>query len=133
MLVELDEKQDAVRYMFEYIERQIEQKRKKEVLNALNYLEGLEVKDEGIENRISEYYKKIGVGKARKRSGVATVQEQQEIADRRKTMRADSVIPVLEKSLGILSAEQREAISNMQRSVGNDLDKIHKSLPALVT
>lgn len=149
VLVELDEKQDAVRYMSEYIERQIEQKREKEVLNALNYLESLEVKDEGLENRLSGYYKKIGVEKARKRPRAAAVESpdktgspgrdtghegaslrevEQAIAGLRRTMRADSVSPALEKSLGVVSAQQREAISNMQRSVGNDLDKIHNSL-----
>jgi tetratricopeptide (TPR) repeat protein len=169
VLVELDEKQDAVRYMSEYIERQIEQQRDKEVLNALNYLESLEIKDEGIENRISDYYKKIGIERARKRTATGTVEEQkaidelkavvhahtrastvgtgppprpaaaeaplkeieQAIADLRKTVHADSIVPALQKSLGVLSAEQLQAIENMERSVGHDLDEIQTSLKDL--
>jgi tetratricopeptide (TPR) repeat protein len=56
ILVELGEKQDAAGYMFEYIEKQTEQNRTKEVLNAIDYLRSLEVKDDRIEERILEYY-----------------------------------------------------------------------------
>ncbi len=55
VLVELDEKQDAAEYMFEYIEKQREHERTKEVLNALEYVKTLELKDEKIEQRIAEY------------------------------------------------------------------------------
>ena len=55
VLVELDEKQDAAEYMFEYIEKQREQNRNKEVLNALEYVKTLELKDERIDLRIDEY------------------------------------------------------------------------------
>jgi len=53
------EKQDAAGYMFEYIEKQVEQSGEKEVLNAIDYLRSLDVKDEKIEKRIADYYNTV--------------------------------------------------------------------------
>lgn len=181
VLVELDEKHDAVKYMTEYIERQIEQKREREALNAIEYLQGLEIRGEGIEQRIAEYYKQLGVEGIGKRPMTAAVERapaveepepvvqsgtrpaqarterppvteppaptrvpgkepdhvppgsmlkdiERAIADLRKEMRPDSVVPAVQKSLGILSAEQLKAIGDMQRSVGEEIDRVYQSL-----
>ena len=57
LLVELDEKQDAAKYMFEYIEKQAKQEKEKEILNAIEYLQSLEIRDDRIQDRIAECYK----------------------------------------------------------------------------
>ncbi|UCD20382.1 MAG: hypothetical protein JSU64_04390 [candidate division WOR-3 bacterium] len=62
ILVELGEKQDAAQYMFEYIDKQTEQNRTKEALNAIDYLRGLDVKDDKIEERILDYYNDVSKG-----------------------------------------------------------------------
>lgn len=51
---ELDEKQDAAQYIFEYIDKQADQQKKKEILNAIDYLKGLELRDERFLKRIDE-------------------------------------------------------------------------------
>ncbi len=51
---ELDEKQDAAQYIFEYIEKQADQNKKKEILNAIDYLKSLEIRDERLQKRITE-------------------------------------------------------------------------------
>lgn len=60
LLVELDEKQDAAKYMFEYIEKQAKQEKKDEVLNAIEYLRGLDIRDDKIQDRIIDCYKMYG-------------------------------------------------------------------------
>jgi tetratricopeptide (TPR) repeat protein len=60
LLVELDEKQDAAKYMFEYIEKQAQQEKKEEVLNAIEYLRSLDIRDDKIQDRILECYKIYG-------------------------------------------------------------------------
>lgn len=182
VLVELDEKHDAVKYMTEYIERQIDQKREREALNAIEYLQGLEIRGEGIEGRISEFYKKLGIEGIGKRPVGAAVAEpppveepaekvqapvrpaqagiarppvtepasrtsvgvketahaggmlkeiERAIADLRKAMQSDSVVPAVQKSLGVLSAEQLKAIGDMQRSVAEEIDRVYQSLKEL--
>jgi len=60
LLVELDEKQDAAKYMFEYIEKQAKQEKKDEVLNAIEYLKSLDIRDDRIQDRIIDCYKMYG-------------------------------------------------------------------------
>ncbi len=60
LLVELDEKQDAAKYMFEYIEKQAKQEKKDEVLNAIEYLKSLDIRDDKIQDRIIDCYKMYG-------------------------------------------------------------------------
>lgn len=73
LLVELDEKPDAAKYMFEYIEKQAKQEKEEEARNAIDYLKSLEIRDERIQDRITDYYKMIhkddGEGKATKGAG----------------------------------------------------------------
>jgi tetratricopeptide (TPR) repeat protein len=186
ILVELGEKQDAAKYMFEYIEKQNEQGGTKEVLNAIDYLRGLEVKDDRIEERILDYYNAVTkegtvatleIEKSRKkpkpeqidvaegpRAEVKKLEEvekdkktgpvevidntralrkdidrldesvkgiEQAIGDLREAVSFDDVVFGLEKSLGALSAEQRKAIGDMQRSITDNLDNIRGSLKEL--
>jgi tetratricopeptide (TPR) repeat protein len=71
LLVELDEKQDAARYMFEYIEKKAELDKREEALNAVDYLRSLDIRDDKIQERIIECYKKFG------KNEVATKYEKQ--------------------------------------------------------
>ena len=59
LLVELDEKPDAAQYMFEYIDKQAKQDRKEEALNAVEYLKTLEIRDDRIQDRIIDCYKRL--------------------------------------------------------------------------
>jgi len=60
LLVELDEKTDAAKYMFECIEKQAKQEKREEALNAVDYLKSLDIRDDKIQDQIIEYYKKLG-------------------------------------------------------------------------
>jgi tetratricopeptide (TPR) repeat protein len=51
---ELDEKQDAAQYIFEYIDKQADKQKKNEIINAIDYLKGLELRDEKFLKRIAE-------------------------------------------------------------------------------
>lgn len=64
--VELDEKQDAAQYMFEYMEKQGQMHKKKEILNAIDYLKGLELKDEKFQKRIAECQAMVQKGELEK-------------------------------------------------------------------
>jgi len=60
LLVELDEKTDAAKYMFECIEKQAKQDKKEGALNAIDYLKSLDIRDEKIQDQIIECYKMFG-------------------------------------------------------------------------
>jgi tetratricopeptide (TPR) repeat protein len=62
LLVELDEKPDAAKYMFEYIEKQAKRNKEEEALNAIDYLKSLEIRDDRIQDRILDYYNMIHKG-----------------------------------------------------------------------
>jgi tetratricopeptide (TPR) repeat protein len=64
--VELDEKQDAAQYMFEYMEKQGQLHKKKEILNAIDYLKSLELKDERFQKRIGECQAMVQKGQLEK-------------------------------------------------------------------
>jgi tetratricopeptide (TPR) repeat protein len=63
---ELDEKQDAALYIFEYINKQADQQKKKEIQNAIDYLKNLEVKDEKLLKRIAECENLVRKGELQK-------------------------------------------------------------------
>jgi len=60
LLVDLDEKSDALIYLFEYIERQKKNNNEKEVLKTVDYIQTLNIKDPKITERLNEIYREIG-------------------------------------------------------------------------
>ncbi len=60
LLVELDEKNDALQYFFEYIEKRRAQKNVDEVLKTLGYIRGLGILNPALIKRINDTYKAIG-------------------------------------------------------------------------
>ena len=60
LLIELDEKTDALIYLFEYAEKQLVQKNEKEVLHTIDYIKNMEVGNDKIETKINELYKALG-------------------------------------------------------------------------
>jgi|GEM_PF-716562 len=81
LLVELDEKQDAAKYMFEYIEKQAKREKEKEVLNAIEYLQSLEIRDDRVQDRIAECYNMYKNGSVEKKDSKTTVSESVELDD----------------------------------------------------
>jgi tetratricopeptide (TPR) repeat protein len=62
LLVDLDEKSDALIYLFEYIERQKKNQNEKEVLKTIDYIKTLNLKDQKLVERLNDIYKDIGRG-----------------------------------------------------------------------
>ncbi|MBN2621497.1 diguanylate cyclase [candidate division WOR-3 bacterium] len=60
LLVELDAKSDALTYLFEYVERQQENQDVESVIETLDYMKGLGIKDKAQVERMMEIYKSIG-------------------------------------------------------------------------
>jgi tetratricopeptide (TPR) repeat protein len=60
LLVELDEKTDALMYLFNYIEKQVSGGKKKEVKKTVEYIKKLDVKDDKVMEKLSEICKEIG-------------------------------------------------------------------------
>jgi len=60
LLVELDEKSEAVHYYFEYIERQRARNNVDEVIKTLGHLRGLGSPDTTVSKRINEVYEALG-------------------------------------------------------------------------
>ncbi len=63
---ELDEKQDAAQYIFEYIDKQADQQKKREIINAIDYLKSLELRDEKLLKRITECQNLVQKGELEK-------------------------------------------------------------------
>jgi tetratricopeptide (TPR) repeat protein len=60
LLVDLDEKSDALIYYFSYIDKQLAEKKEKEALKAVDAVKGLEIFNGKVINRINDVYKKLG-------------------------------------------------------------------------
>jgi tetratricopeptide (TPR) repeat protein len=60
LLVELDEKSDASIYLFSYIERQMALGKKKEVMQAIEYLKELKLADRRFSDKVAQIYEKVG-------------------------------------------------------------------------
>jgi tetratricopeptide (TPR) repeat protein len=60
LLVDLDEKSDALIYLFEYIERQKKNNNTKEVLSTCDYIQALNIKDPKIIERLNDIYRELG-------------------------------------------------------------------------
>ena len=60
LLVDLDEKSDALIYLFEYIERQKKNNNEKEILKTVDYIQTLNIKDPKITERLNDIYREIG-------------------------------------------------------------------------
>jgi len=60
LLVDLDEKSDALIYLFEYIERQKKTNNEKEILKTVDYIQTLNIKDPKIIDRLNDIYREIG-------------------------------------------------------------------------
>ncbi len=60
LLVELDEKSDASIYLFSYIERQMALGKKKEVMQAIEYLKELKLADRRFSDKMAQIYEKVG-------------------------------------------------------------------------
>jgi tetratricopeptide (TPR) repeat protein len=188
LLVDLDEKSDALIYLFEYIERQKKNQNEKEVLKTIDYIKTLNLKDQKLVERLNDIYKDIGRGEMATKiepavrespsagvsevdlSGVkvsATIPEsspsrrepvtikeelvtldreegklkedltildesvqtiQRAVTELRKAIRIDEVVIALDKSLLILSEQQKKSILNLQQSLSLNLDTLQKSV-----
>lgn len=60
LLVDLDEKSDALIYLFEYIERQKKNNNTQEVLRTCDYIQALNMKDPKILERLNDIYRELG-------------------------------------------------------------------------
>lgn len=60
LLVDLDEKSDALIYYFSYIDKQLAEKNTKEVLKAIDAVKGLEIFNGKVIKKINEVYKILG-------------------------------------------------------------------------
>jgi len=60
LLVELDEKSDASIYLFSYIERQMALGKKKEVMQAIEYLKELKLADRRFSDKMAQIYEEVG-------------------------------------------------------------------------
>uniref|UniRef100_A0A7V0Z7I0 Tetratricopeptide repeat protein n=1 Tax=candidate division WOR-3 bacterium TaxID=2052148 RepID=A0A7V0Z7I0_UNCW3 len=60
LLIDLDEKGDAAIYLFTYIERQMAQGNKKEVMKAMEILKNLKLSDSSVANKMAKIYDKVG-------------------------------------------------------------------------
>ena len=161
LLVELDEKPDAAKYMFEYIEKQAKQEKEEEALNAIDYLKSLEIRDERIQERITDCYKMIhkgdGEGKSKKEAGskktkseeatvAATVEREPTImrphVDKSKDKRIEKLLhefngaSALRKDIGQLDEAVKEverAVVELRKAIRLDevVNALDKSLSAL--
>jgi tetratricopeptide (TPR) repeat protein len=60
LLVDLDEKSDALIYYFSYIDKQLAEQKNKEVLKAIDAVRDLEIFNGKVVTRINDIYKKLG-------------------------------------------------------------------------
>jgi tetratricopeptide (TPR) repeat protein len=60
LLVDLDEKSDALIYLFEYIERQRKNNNPKEALRTCDYIQALNIRDPKIIERLNDIYRELG-------------------------------------------------------------------------
>jgi tetratricopeptide (TPR) repeat protein len=60
LLAELDEKSDAMIYVFSYIERQMAAGNKKEVMKAMEFMKGLKVSDRAVTDKMAKIYEHVG-------------------------------------------------------------------------
>jgi tetratricopeptide (TPR) repeat protein len=182
LLAELDEKNEAAKYMFEYVEKQAKLEKKEEALNAIDYLKSLDIRDDKVQDRIIECCKMFdqkaepekhakkpatqkpqideetaaallkhaaarrekkvdkidkflnefdGAGTLRQDIGQldgAVKEVENAVVELRKSMRLDEVAKTLERSLNALSEEQKKALEILSASVGNNLDRLQKSV-----
>jgi len=60
LLVDLDEKSDAMVYLFSYIERQMAAGNKREVMQAMEYMKQLKISDKRATDKMAQIYKSVG-------------------------------------------------------------------------
>lgn len=191
ILVDLDEKSDALIYLFEYIERQKKNGNQREILQTADYIKTLNVRDPRVIERLNLIFREIGrhdlvekieqtekteaplekkaetpAPMAKEIELATTVVEPVEqkkavklrdqpqpaddhktllredlavlddsvktiqlaVTELRKAIRIDEVVVALDKSLSVLSEQQRKAILNLQQSLNLNLDNLLKSV-----
>ncbi len=192
ILIDLDEKSDALIYLFEYIERQKKNGNQREILQTADYIKTMNMNDPKVTERLNAIYREIGrndlvekMGKAEKdesppeprrmepepvvkeielgKSSV-TVQKptpkmrdevvdlspeknrlkeeltvlddsiktiQGTVTELRKAIRVDEVVIALDKSITVLSEQQRKAILALQQSLSLNIDNLMKNVKEL--
>jgi tetratricopeptide (TPR) repeat protein len=91
LLVDLDEKSDAIIYFFSYIDKQLAQKNTKEALEAVDSVRNLELLNGKIVKKINEVYKALGRNDLAKKFAEELLKEDTPIEDI--TMLATPVTP----------------------------------------
>lgn len=192
ILVDLDEKSDALIYLFEYIERQKKNGNQREILQTADYIKTLNVRDPRVSERLNLIFREIGrhdlvekieqtkkteapvvkkteppapatkeieletitVEPAEQKKAAPKLRDQPQpmddqktliredlamlddsvktiqlaVTELRKAIRIDEVVVALDKSLAVLSEQQRKAILNLQQSLNLNLDNLLKSV-----
>ncbi len=192
ILIDLDEKSDALIYLFEYIERQKKNGNQREILQTADYIKTMNMNDPKVTERLNAIYREIGrndlvekMGKAEKvepppeprrmepepvvkeielGKSSATVQKpapkmrdevvdlspeknrlkeeltdlddsiktiQGTVTELRKAIRVDEVVIALDKSITVLSEQQRKAILALQQSLSLNIDNLMKNVKEL--
>lgn len=81
LLVDLDEKSDAIIYYFSYIDKQLAQKNTKEALKAIDSVKGLEIFNGKVVKKINEVYKALGRNDLAKKFAEELLKEDTSIED----------------------------------------------------
>ena len=81
LLVDLDEKSDAIIYYFSYIDKQIAQKNTKQALKAVDSVKGLEIFNGKVVKKINEVYKALGRNDLAKKFAEELLKEDTAIED----------------------------------------------------
>lgn len=81
LLVDLDEKSDAIIYYFSYIDKQIAQKNTKQALKAVDSVKGLEIFNGKVVKKINEIYKALGRNDLAKKFAEELLKEDAAIED----------------------------------------------------
>lgn len=81
LLVDLDEKSDAIIYYFSYIDKQLAQKNTKEALKAVDSVKGLELYNGKVVKKINEVYKALGRNDLAKKFAEELLKEDAPIED----------------------------------------------------
>lgn len=126
LLVDLDEKADAMMYLFTYIERQMAAGKKNEVMKAMEFMKQLKVSDRNVADKMAQIYQ--SVGETKKADEVKPITEKEPIVEREKSAEIFQSQTTPEKNL-----EKYEPSVNKEKSeIANiDIEKLQSDISQL--
>lgn len=142
LLVELDEKSNALPYLFDYIEKRRAQENIDEVLKTLEYVEKLEIADAKWLERINDTYRAIGRDDLVKKRTAEEVSGHEDIEERegsvkpastQETKQADSIekdVPPYEEQLAAFDKEEKKLKDNITH-LDNSVKNIEQTISQL--